>query len=435
MKISVFGIGYVGCVSIGCLAHMGNEVIGVDTNKYKIELINRGVPTVYEKGIRELIESAYNQKQIYGTDNSIEAVLNSQISFICVGTPSDKNGHLNLNQLRKVAREIGKGLKIKKDFHTIVIRSTILPGTSAEILNILKYASNKTPDKDFCVLVNPEFLREGNAVEDFFNPSITIIGGRNEKGINILLEIYKNLPGIKKVVDIKVAETIKLLNNSFHALKVAFINEIGNISKILGINTQELIDIFLLDTKLNISTAYLLPGFAYGGSCLPKDLSALKLMAHDYYLKTPIINSIEISNQHQIERAINMIENFKCRHIGFWGITFKEGTDDLRNSPVVQVIERIIGRGYNVYLFDESVDESNLIGANKEYIEKVVPHFKNLILKNFHELLIKSEVIVINKKGSSENYKMILNKKDLYILDLKYIPELRTHNNYNGFNW
>jgi len=278
-------------------------------------------------------------------------------------------------------------------------------------------------------------LREGNAVEDFFNPSLTVIGGTNKKGIDMLLEIYNNVPGTKKVVEIRVAETIKLLNNSFHALKVAFANEIGNVAKALGINTNELFEIFLLDRKLNISDAYLKPGFAYGGSCLPKDLRALTLIAHDNYLDTPVLNSIERSNQHQIERAIKLIESFNRNNIGFWGISFKEGTDDLRNSPVVQVAERIMGKGYNTYLFDEAVNESQLIGANKYYIENVFPHFKQLLLKNFDEFLNNIEILIINKRGSKQEFNKIFNKDKLQILDLKGIQELKSHKNYYGFNW
>jgi len=260
MKISVFGLGYVGCVSLACLAKMGYNVVGVDISKYKVDLINNGIPTIVEKNIEKLIKSGYSKNLLRATTSSVEAILNSDISFICVGTPSDKNGHLNLNQLKNVAAEIGKALTLKNNFHVIVIRSTIVPGTTDKIIRIITRISKKIKDKDFCVIVNPEFLREGNAVEDFFNPSLTVIGGTNKKGIDMLLEIYNNVPGTKKVVEIRVAETIKLLNNSFHALKVAFANEIGNVAKALGINTNELFEIFLLDRKLNISDAYLKPG-------------------------------------------------------------------------------------------------------------------------------------------------------------------------------
>lgn len=435
MNISIFGLGYVGCVSLGCLSKMGHNVTGVDISEQKNKLINSGIPTIVEKDIDTLINEGYKNGLISSTKNARDAILKSEITFICVGTPNGKNGHLNLNQIKNVAADIAKALAEKNDFHTVVIRSTVLPGTSEEITNLISDISKKSPDKDFCVLVNPEFLREGNAVEDYFDPSITVIGGSNRQGIDILLNLYKTLPGAKEIVELRVAETIKLLNNSFHALKVAFANEIGSISKALNINTHQLIDIFLKDTKLNISPAYLHPGFAYGGSCLPKDLLALNLIAHDGYLDTPVLNSIEKSNHHQIARAVNIIEDYKIRNIAFWGISFKDNTDDLRSSPVIQVIEQLIGKGYKVALFDEHVNESQLIGANKEYIEQVLPHFHSLLVKDFDQLLNDSELLVINKKGGNSYYNKILEKPELKIFDLKDIPLLSTHKNYKGFNW
>lgn len=435
MNISIFGLGYVGCVSLGCLAKMGHHLIGVDINESKNSLINQGIPTIIEKDIEHLIAAGHEKGQIRATSNSADAVLKSDMSFICVGTPNDKNGHLNLKHIRTVAAEIGAGLKQKGDFHVIVIRSTVMPGTTEEITEIIADKSNKIPDTDFCVLGNPEFLREGTAVADFFNPSITIIGGSCLKGIDILLELYRKLPGSKEIVESKVAESIKLLNNSFHALKVAFANEVGNISKALGINTRQLIEIFLLDTKLNISPAYLRPGFAFGGSCLPKDLKALNLLAHDAYLDTPLLNSIEKSNQQQIDRAVKLIEEKGIRHIGFWGISFKEGTDDLRNSPAVQVIERLLGKGYQISVFDENVNASALIGANKEYIEKVLPHFPTFLVKDLKELIGRVGLIVVNKRGSENNYQDILSKSSLCIIDLKDIPALSKHEYYEGINW
>jgi GDP-mannose 6-dehydrogenase len=435
MNISIFGLGYVGCVGMGCLAKMGHTIIGVDINSHKVTLINKGMPTIIEKDIDVLINEGFKKGLIHATNNAKEAILNSEISFICVGTPNGKNGHLNLNQLNTVITDIAAILPQKTSFHTIVIRSTVLPGSTEEIISLIEKKSLKKHEKDFCVLVNPEFLREGNAVDDYLNPSITVIGGSNRKGINILLDLYKILPGAKEIVELRVAESIKLLNNSFHALKVVFANEIGTISKSLKINTHQLFDIFLQDNKLNISKAYLQPGFAYGGSCLPKDLRALNLIAHDEYLKTPLLNSIENSNNYQIERATNLIEEFKISKIGFWGISFKDGTDDLRNSPVVQVIEQLIGKGYQVSLFDEQVNESQLIGANKEYIKRVLPHLSSLLVKDFDEFLNSSELLVVNKKGSEVYYNKILAKPKLKIFDLKDIPVLSSCKDYQGFNW
>jgi GDP-mannose 6-dehydrogenase len=435
MNISVFGLGYVGCVSLGCLSKMGHNVIGVDINEQKNRLINMGIPTIIEKDIDILIKEGFNEGLIHATNNVAEAVLNSEISFICVGTPTGKNGHLNLNQLKAVAAEIASVLPLKTDFHTIVIRSTVVPGTSKDIIKLIVDNSHKTHELDFCVLVNPEFLREGNAVDDYFTPSLTVIGGSNRKGIDILLDLYKPLPGVKEIVETSVAESIKLLNNSFHALKVAFANEIGAISKTLDINTHQLFDIFLQDTKLNISPAYLRPGFAYGGSCLPKDLQALNLIAHDTYLDTPVLNSIEISNNHQIDRAVKLIESYKLKKIAFWGISFKDGTDDLRSSPIIYVIEQLIGKGYSISLFDENVNNSQLIGANKEYVNYVLPHFRSLLTKDFNKFLNNAELLVVNKKGSMVGYKKILKKRKLKIFDIKDILELSFHKDYQGFNW
>lgn len=435
MNISIFGLGYVGCVSLGCLSKMGNKVIGVDISEQKNKLINSGIPTIIEKDIESLINEGFINGLISATNDARDAILQSEISFICVGTPNGKNGHLNLNQMKNVASDIANALKEKRQFHTVVLRSTVLPGTAEEITNLISKISKTTPDKDFCVLVNPEFLREGNAVEDYFFPSLTVIGGSNRKGIDILLSLYKTLPGPKEIVDMRVAEIIKLLNNSFHALKVAFANEIGTISKALNINIHQLIDIFLKDTKLNISPAYLKPGFAYGGSCLPKDLLALNLISHDLYINTPVLNSIEKSNCYQIEKAVKLIEDYKIRNISFWGISFKDNTDDLRNSPVIHVIERLIGKGYRISLFDEFVNESQLIGANKDYIEQVLPHFNSLLVSNFDQLLNNSELLVINKKGDNSLYNKIMDKKELKIFDLKDIPSLSKHKNYQGFNW
>jgi len=435
MNISVFGLGYVGCVSLGCLAKLGYNVIGVDVNTTKVNLINKGLATIIEKDIDLLIMEGRKKGLISATNDYLYAVKNSDITFICVGTPNNEQGHLDLTSIRKVASEIGTGIKYKDKFHTVVIRSTVLPGTNEELAGLISEASGKKLDTDFCVMSNPEFLREGNAVEDFFNPGITVIGGTCAKGINSLKEIYKLLNTKIEIVEPKVAETIKLLNNSFHALKVAFINEVGTISKTLGINTNQLIDIFLKDTRLNISPAYLKPGFAYGGSCLPKDLKALKMLAYDANLLTPIINSIEESNRYQIEMAIKIIESYNIKNIGFWGISFKEGTDDLRNSPIVDVIETLVGKNYKVSIYDKNVIESFLIGENKEFISKKLPYFKEIVLNDLNKLIEKSELLVINTKGNIDEYKLILENSTLKILDLKNIPELKKHKGYYGFNW
>jgi len=435
MKISIFGLGYVGCVSLGCLAKMGHKVIGVDISQHKVNLINNGLPTIIEKEVDSLIRDGRNKGLISATTDYMEVINQSDVSFICVGTPNDEHGHLDLSYIQKVAHEIALGIKAKNSFHVVIIRSTVLPGTSKEIAELISEISNKKLNEDFCVISNPEFLREGNAVEDYFNPGITVIGGTYNKGIDLLKELYKTLNGSIEIVEPKVAETIKLLNNSFHALKVAFANEVGTITKTIGINTHQLIDVFLKDTHLNISTAYLRPGFAYGGSCLPKDLKALRLLAYDTYQSTPIINSIEQSNQFQIERAIKIIDGYNIKNVGIWGISFKEGTDDLRNSPIIDVIERLKGKGYKIKIYDQNVIESELIGANKEYLSNKLPHFTKLMLQDFNSLLDECDVIVINTTGQNKDYDNLMKRHKLKILDLKYIPALINHPGYDGFNW
>lgn len=435
MNISIFGLGYVGCVGMGCLAKMGHNIIGVDINEHKIDLINEGIPTIIEKGLDELISEGHRSGSIRATKDYISAVQETELSFICVPTPNTTNGHLDLSYIENASAEIAKGLKDKDSFHIVVIRSTVLPGTNQRVASIIETISGKVNGKDFCVVLNPEFLREGNAVDDFFNPSITVIGSDCDRGISVLLSLYSPLPGEKKVVSVKVAETIKLVNNSFHALKVAFVNEIGSICKALNIDSFELMDLFLADTKLNISKVYLKPGFAYGGSCLPKDLKALRLLAYDAYIKSPIIESIEQSNKIQIDRVIEIIVKKEKRKLSVWGITFKDGTDDLRNSPIIEVIESLLGKGFEIKIYDKNVNISLLTGTNKQYIENKLLHFNKLIVKNPIELINGADLLIINTKLTKEEEEIIMSRTDLELLDLKYIPGLKNHPNYEGINW
>ncbi len=434
MNISIFGLGYVGCVGIGCLASEGHKIIGVDISEHKVNLINSGIPTIVEKGIKELISNGVKTKSIYATTSFVDAVNDSSVSFICVGTPNKSTGQLDLTFLYKVAEQIAEALVNKKTFHTVIIRSTVLPGTNETLAEFISEKSGKKNNVDFCVVSNPEFLREGTAVEDFFNPPMTVIGSQCDKGISIVKEIYVNIKAPVEVVDIRVAESIKLLNNTFHALKVAFANEVGMICKEMNINTHQLIDLFLNDTKLNISKAYLRPGFAYGGSCLPKDLLALKLIAHDNYIKTPIIDHIEDSNTYQIERLTKYIIDTGIKKIGVVGISFKDGTDDLRNSPIVKVIEILLGKGYEIKIYDKNVNLSSLIGANKEFIYNHLPHFEDLLYSCIEEVISLSDILIINTKQIDDIH-LINENNNIKILDLVYKQDLIKHPNYNGFNW
>jgi GDP-mannose 6-dehydrogenase len=398
MNISIFGLGYVGCVSLGCLARNGHNIIGVDIQILKVDLINRGKPTIIEKGIDKLIEEQYKKGNIRATLDYREAVGHSEVSILCVGTPSTINGHLNLDHIYETARQIGEALASKKEFHIVVIRSTVLPGTNEQVEKIIEEVSGKKKNQDFAVISNPEFLREGSAIEDYYNPSITVLGGENEYALDVITKMYQGVNAPIVRVDVKVAEIIKYVNNSFHALKVSFANEVGNICKKLDIDSHNVMNLFCMDDKLNLSSYYLKPGFAYGGSCLPKDLKALKTLAHDHYIVSPVINSITESNENHKNIALNLIERSNKRKVGVLGLSFKPGTDDLRFSPIVEVIERLLGKGYEVKVYDKNVNLSRLVGKNKSYIDEKLPHLSSILSPSLQDVVSWSDVLVISNK-------------------------------------
>jgi len=433
MKISIFGLGYVGCVSLGCLAKNGHSIIGVDVNQIKIDLINEGKPTIIEKEIDDIIAEALKNRKISATHDYLTAVNNSEISIIAVGTPSTKKGHLNLNHIYKVAEEIGNALKEKKSFHIIVIRSTVLPGTNFKIGEIIEKTSLKMRNKDFAVVSNPEFLREGSAVKDYFNPPFTVLGSENKFALDELEKLYSEINAPIKRVSIEVAELIKYVNNSFHALKIVFANEVGNICKILGIDSHEVMDLFALDKQLNLSPYYLKPGFAYGGSCLPKDLKGLKTIAHEHYLSAPVLESIEDSNQNQKQIAIEMITKHRGKKIGILGLSFKEGTDDLRYSPIVEVAEYLLGKGYEINIFDKNVSISKLTGTNKEYIDNHIPHLAVLVSDDINRVIDLSDVLVITHK-IDRVVEYIEKYSDKFFIDLARITNNK-YPNYEGICW
>jgi len=434
MIISIFGLGYVGCVSLGCYAELGFKTIGVDISETKVKLINDGYATIHEDKIDELIKKGRKQQYIEATIDSAYAVHNSDISIICVGTPSTANGHLNLEYIFNVCKEIGEALKSKKGFHTIAIRSTVFPGTNRKCSEIIENISGKKCNVDFAIVSNPEFLREATAVDDFFNPPYIVLGSDSIKAIEIFKKIHENINAPIFETTIEIAEMIKYVNNTFHALKVAFANEIGRICKKQGIDSHKLMEIFLADTKLNISTYYLKPGYAYGGSCLPKDLKALKTMSHDLYLSTPIIDSIENSNDSHIQFAFDLISKYQKKNIGIIGLSFKSGSDDLRNSPMVELTEMLIGKGYNVRIFDNDINISNLIGKNKEYITSKLPHFTNLLYYDINQVYSQSELLVVSKKGY-ENYLSVEREKSKIIIDFIRLKNLDLFDNYDGICW
>lgn len=433
MNISIFGLGYVGCVGIGCLASQGNKMIGVDVSDVKVDLINSGKPTIVEKDIEELIAKGYKDGKISATLDYKYAVKNSDISFICVGTPSAENGHLNLNYIYQTAKEIGVALKDKDAFHIVVIRSTVFPGTNAKISEIIENESGKHRNVDFAVVSNPEFLREGTAVNDYLNPPLTVLGSSCSKAIDVMKELYAPMNAPIEVVSIEVAEMIKYVNNSYHALKVVFANEVGQICKKLGIDSHEVMRIFCMDKQLNISPYYFKPGFAYGGSCLPKDLKGLKTLAHDLYLDTPVLASIDESNQNHIQFAIKQIESTGKKKIGVLGLSFKAGTDDMRNSPIVNIIEYLYGKGYEIKIYDKNVSISRLIGKNKSVIMEKLPHLNSLLCDKIEDVTEWAEMLVISTK--EEAFKQLKTKAGQPVFDLVRIKELENDNNYNGLCW
>ncbi len=434
MKIAVFGLGYVGCVSLGCLANNGHSVIGVDISDFKVDLINSGIPTIVEKDIDELITKYRKAGSIKATTDHTNAVKESEVAFICVGTPSLPTGQLNLNHVYKTAEQIGNGLKGKDSFYTIVIRSTVIPGTNEKVGKIIEQFSGKIRNSHFAVVSNPEFLREGTAVNDYYNPSMTVIGTENQYAFELLETIYCQVKAPVIKTDIGVAEMIKYVNNSFHALKIAFANEVGVIAKTLGTDSKKLMDLFVLDNKLNISPAYFKPGMGYGGSCLPKDLKGLSTIAYDNYLKTPLLNGIDESNNIHNNRAFDLVEKFQSKKVGIIGLAFKKGTDDLRYSPAVELVEKLTGKGYDVKIYDKNVVISKLFGSNKSYIEEKLPHISVLLTDSLEDVLNDSETVVLVHK-LSEVTEMKHRLKDKNIVDLAGYVEFGELPNYEGIAW
>jgi GDP-mannose 6-dehydrogenase len=402
MKISIFGLGYVGAVSAGCLAKDGHSVIGVDPYQPKVDLINAGKTPVIEKDIGEIMQKAVADGLLSATQDVRRAVFDTDMSLICVGTPSQTNGSLDLKYVRKVCEEIGAALKEKQGFHVVVARSTMLPGSMRSlVIPVLEEASGKQAGVDFGVCNNPEFLRESTAVYDYYNPPKTVFGETDTRAGDLLASIYANLDAPLVRTSVETAEMVKYTDNVWHALKVGFANEIGNICKAVGIDSHEVMDIFCKDTKLNLSPYYMKPGFAFGGSCLPKDVRALTYKARVSDIEVPILNAIIPSNQRQIEKGLAMIMDKGSRKVGILGFSFKAGTDDLRESPLVEVIERLIGKGYDIRLYDRNVKIASLVGANKDYILNHIPHISKLMVDSIDEVLAHADTIVIGN-GAEE---------------------------------
>lgn len=396
MHISIFGLGYVGAVCAGCLSARGHHIVGVDVASLKVEMINQGKSPIVEPGLAALLQQGVASGNLRGTQDVREAVMATDVSFIAAPTPSKKNGDLDVSYIVQVCRQIGSVLSEKKTRHTVVVRSTVLPGTVKNVvIPILEECSGMKAGENFGVAVNPEFLRESTAIKDYDYPAMTVIGELDPASGDLLEAIYGELdaPIIRK--SIEVAEMIKYTCNVWHATKVTFANEIGNIAKALGVDGREVMDVICQDHKLNLSRYYLRPGFAFGGSCLPKDVRALSFRAGQLDIEHPLLHSIMRSNRVQVERAFELIASHDQRRIGLLGLSFKAGTDDLRESPLVDLAEMLIGKGYDLHIYDRNVEYARVFGANRDYIESKIPHVSSLLRADLDEVVAQADVIVI----------------------------------------
>lgn len=436
--ISIFGLGYVGAVSAACLADSGHDIIGVDVNPTKVEMIQEGVSPIVDQGLDELLRKGVVDGRIRATANAREAVLASDISLVCVGTPSNPNGSPNLAYVRRVSEQIGAALAVKPGYHVVVARSTMLPGSTEEVvIPTIEQASGKRARADFGVCFNPEFLREGSSIKDFADPPFTVIGADDERAAAALSDVYAALAAPLFVVPFKVAEMIKYANNAFHALKVAFANEIGNLCKQQQIDSHHVMEIFCRDTRLNLSPYYLKPGFAFGGSCLPKDLRAMLHHCRHLDIYPMVLEAILPSNRRQIDLACQMIQRTGRKRIGVLGFSFKAGTDDLRESPVVELIEQLIGKGYHVQVYDYNVSLANLHGANRAYIEQEIPHIASIMVDSIPAILDGSELIVIGNSAPEFRQIWPLLRDDQVMIDLVRIAggPMMSNGRYQGICW
>ncbi len=438
MRIAVFGLGYVGVVSAACLARDGHQVIGVDPQPDKVRLVREGRAPIVEQFVGELIEEAAREGRLKATSDAAEAVAQSDLSLICVGTPSRRNGGLDTTAVVRVCEQIGAAIRASGAPHLVVMRSTILPGTMREVvIPTLERASGMTAGAALRIAHNPEFLRESTAVYDYDNPPKTVVGALDPAVAREVLALYENLPGPKIATSVDIAEMVKYADNAWHAVKVAFGNEIGNIAKAVGVDSHAVMDIFCQDEKLNISPYYLKPGFAFGGSCLPKDVRALTFRGRELDLDLPLLGSLIPSNQRQIERAFERIEAFGERRIAFLGVSFKSGTDDLRESPQVTLVEKLIGKGYDLRIYDRNVHLARLAGANRDYIMNVIPHIAEILSDDIDSVLAHGALVVIGNPAPEFRAVPAMLRPDQTLFDMARIPGAAAAlgARYDGVNW
>jgi GDP-mannose 6-dehydrogenase len=419
MRVSIFGLGYVGCVTAACLARDGHEVFGVDVNPDKVAMINAGQSPVIEPGLAELIGEMVASRRLRATVSVDWAVKHSDLGMICVGTPSGGNGQIDTAAIERVATDIGRALERRTSLFTIILRSTVLPGTTEGVLipELRKCLGEELEEKAL-IGVNPEFMREGTSLADFEHPAMTLIGCADDRTAVQVRMLYRHIDAPFVETSIKVAEMAKYVSNAFHALKICFANEIGDLCESLDVDPHEVTRTFLMDRKLNISEAYLRPGFAFGGSCLPKDLRALLHAGRRSYVELPLLSAITPSNEHQIRRAIDAVLSTRKKQIGVVGLAFKSGTDDLRESPMVTLVETLIGKGCSIRIFDPNVRLASLIGANRLYIEKEIPHIASLMCDDITTLVDHSEVIVIGSPGEDAEHAVAQCRPDQTVVDL-----------------
>jgi GDP-mannose 6-dehydrogenase len=423
MKVSVFGLGYVGSVSAASFAADGHEVVGVDVNADKVAAVNAGRSPIVEPGLDQLLAKGVAERRVRATTGTAEAVQASEVSLVCVGTPSRKNGSLDLTYLERVCEQIGTALRDKPAYHVVVVRSTVLPGTTHDVvIPALERASGKTYGEEFGVSVNPEFLREGTPLKDFRKPPLTLVGHNHAADASGTITLYQAIDAPLVSTSIRVAEMIKYTSNAWHALKVCFANEIGTLCKRLDIDSHDVMDVFCRDEKLNISTYYLKPGFAFGGSCLPKDVRALQYRAKEVDVDLPVISSILPSNRLQIQHAFDQVMDTGRQRIGLLGFSFKAGTDDLRESPIVILAEALLGKGRSLCIYDQNVSLARLVGANKEYIEQQIPHLSSLLCDTIDEVIGRSDVIVVGNESPEFADALTRTRADQIVIDLVRLP-------------
>ena len=438
MRVSVFGLGYVGSVSAASFAADGHTVVGVDVAPAKVASLNEGRSPIVEKGLEELIRDNTANGRLRATTSTADAIRDTELSLICVGTPSRKNGSLDLTYLERVSEQIGEALKDKDDYHVVVVRSTVLPGTTHDVvIPALERTSGKKYGTHFGVAVNPEFLREGTAIHDFRNPPLTLVGHNYRSDSEPTQALYAKVDAPVVTTTIRTAEMIKYASNTWHALKVTFANEVGNLCKRLKIDSHEVMDIFCRDEKLNLSAYYMKPGFAFGGSCLPKDVRAMQYRAKEMDLEMPVIQAILGSNQLQIQHAIDEIVDTGRKRVGLLGFSFKAGTDDLRESPIVILAEALLGKGFQLCIYDKNVSLARLVGANKDYINKQIPHLSSLLSDSIDDVLDKSDVIVVGNGAPEFGDALTRTRADHIILDLVRVKTERSQipGDYRGICW